>query len=86
METFVDRHYQHQIDHLTTHPGPDGLLYLGVGLTDSHREGADGKGGKQLQINAQNCLHCKTCSIKMVDEYIEWRTPEGNGGPKYNLM
>lgn len=46
----------------------------------------DGKGGKQLQINAQNCLHCKTCSIKMVDEYIEWRTPEGNGGPKYNIM
>jgi electron-transferring-flavoprotein dehydrogenase len=39
-------------------------------------------GGKKLQINAQNCLHCKTCSIKMIDEYIEWKTPEGNGGPK----
>jgi electron-transferring-flavoprotein dehydrogenase len=39
-------------------------------------------GEKKLQINAQNCLHCKTCSIKMVDEYIEWKTPEGQGGPK----
>ena len=39
-------------------------------------------GEKKLQINAQNCLHCKTCSIKMVDEYIEWTVPEGNGGPK----
>lgn len=39
-------------------------------------------GGKKLQINAQNCLHCKTCSIKMVDEYIEWKTPEGRGGPQ----
>lgn len=39
-------------------------------------------GGKRLQINSQNCLHCKTCSIKMVDEYIEWKTPEGKGGPQ----
>lgn len=36
---------------------------------------------KKLQINAQNCLHCKTCSIKMVEEYIEWTVPEGSGGP-----
>lgn len=43
---------------------------------------ADENGKKRLQINAQNCLHCKTCSIKMIDEYIEWRVPEGNGGPK----
>ena len=35
----------------------------------------DENGNKKLQINAQNCLHCKTCSIKMIDEYIEWRTP-----------
>ena len=38
------------------------------------------------QINAQNCVHCKCCSIKMVDEYIDWNVPEGGGGPKYNLM
>lgn len=38
-------------------------------------------GEPQLQINAQNCLHCKTCSIKMIGEYIDWTVPEGGGGP-----
>lgn len=36
-----------------------------------------------LEINAQNCLHCKACSIKMPSEYIDWTVPEGGGGPKY---
>ena len=35
----------------------------------------------KLQINAQNCLHCKCCSIKTPNEYIEWNVPEGGGGP-----
>lgn len=35
----------------------------------------------KLNINAQNCIHCKTCDIKTPGEYIEWNTPEGNGGP-----
>ena len=34
-----------------------------------------------LIINAQNCIHCKTCDIKTPGEYIEWTTPEGSGGP-----
>jgi electron-transferring-flavoprotein dehydrogenase len=38
-------------------------------------------GEKTLQINAQNCIHCKTCSIKMVDEYIDWNVPQGAEGP-----
>lgn len=38
-------------------------------------------GQKKLQINAQNCLHCKCCSIKMPEEYIKWTVPEGGGGP-----
>lgn len=41
------------------------------------------EGEKQLQINAQNCVHCKACSIKMVDEYIDWQVPEGGQGPNY---
>lgn len=41
---------------------------------------------KILQINAQNCLHCKCCSIKMIDEYIEWTVPEGGDGPKYSIL
>jgi len=40
----------------------------------------------RLQINAQNCLHCKTCSIKTPEEYIKWTVPEGGGGPAYSGM
>ena len=39
--------------------------------------------GVRFQINAQNCVHCKTCDIKAPEQDIEWRTPEGGGGPKY---
>jgi len=40
-------------------------------------------GGKRLQINAQNCVHCKTCSIKDPTQNIVWVTPQGGGGPLY---
>jgi electron-transferring-flavoprotein dehydrogenase len=43
-------------------------------------------GNKQLQINAQNCLHCKTCDIKDPSQNITWRAPEGFGGPNYPNM
>jgi len=42
--------------------------------------------GKNLQINAQNCIHCKCCSIKAPKEFIEWTVPEGGGGPQYSGM
>jgi len=38
---------------------------------------------KRLQINAQNCVHCKTCDIKDPTQNIVWVTPEGGGGPNY---
>ncbi|WFD36898.1 electron-transferring-flavoprotein dehydrogenase [Malassezia cuniculi] len=41
--------------------------------------------GKKLVINSQNCIHCKTCSIKTPDQTIVWTVPEGGGGPKYSL-
>lgn len=41
---------------------------------------------KKLVINAQNCVHCKCCSIKMPKEYIHWTVPEGGGGPQYQVM
>ena len=41
---------------------------------------------KALQINAQNCVHCKTCDIKDPTQNIEWVTPEGGGGPNYAGM
>ena len=41
------------------------------------------EGNPKLQINAQNCVHCKTCDIKDPTQNIDWATPEGGGGPAY---
>ncbi len=41
------------------------------------------EGRPRLQINAQNCVHCKTCDIKDPGQNIDWCTPEGGGGPNY---
>ncbi len=46
----------------------------------------DGAGAPRLQINAQNCVHCKTCDIKDPTQNIVWVTPEGGGGPNYPNM
>ncbi len=43
-------------------------------------------GNPRLQINAQNCVHCKTCDIKDPTQNINWVTPEGGGGPNYPNM
>jgi len=43
-------------------------------------------GEERLQINAQNCVHCKTCDIKDPTQNIVWVTPEGGGGPNYSSM
>jgi electron-transferring-flavoprotein dehydrogenase len=47
---------------------------------------AEGAVGKRLQINAQNCVHCKTCDIKDPEQNIDWVCPEGGGGPNYPNM
>ncbi|GBN40270.1 Electron transfer flavoprotein-ubiquinone oxidoreductase, mitochondrial, partial [Araneus ventricosus] len=46
----------------------------------------ENEGNMRLQINAQNCIHCKTCDIKDPSQNINWVTPEGGGGPAYNGM
>ena len=43
-------------------------------------------GGQRLQINAQNCVHCKTCDIKDPTQNIVWVVPQGGGGPNYPNM
>ncbi len=43
-------------------------------------------GEPKLQINAQNCVHCKTCDIKDPTQNINWQVPEGGGGPNYPAM
>jgi electron-transferring-flavoprotein dehydrogenase len=47
---------------------------------------ADGAGGKRLQINAANCVHCKACDIKDPYQIITWTTPEGGSGPNYQSL
>ena len=49
-------------------------VYEAVGVED---------GAPRLQINAQNCVHCKTCDIKDPCQNIDWAVPEGSGGPNY---
>ena len=46
----------------------------------------DDRGKHRFQINAQNCVHCKTCDIKDPTQNINWVTPEGGGGPTYPNM
>jgi electron-transferring-flavoprotein dehydrogenase len=46
-------------------------------------EAVDTDTAPRLQINAQNCVHCKTCDIKDPDQNIDWCPPEGGGGPNY---
>ena len=50
------------------------------------RMGARRAGQPRFVINAQNCVHCKTCDIKDPNQNITWVPPEGGGGPKYSSM
>ena len=58
--------------------------YCPAGVYEIVRDG-DG-GNPRLQINAQNCVHCKTCDIKDPTQNINWVAPEGGGGPVYTNM
>ncbi len=58
--------------------------YCPAGVYEIVRD-ADGT-NPRLQINAQNCVHCKTCDIKDPTQNINWVTPEGGGGPVYTNM
>jgi electron-transferring-flavoprotein dehydrogenase len=47
----------------------------------------DGAGGRKLQINSSNCVHCKACDIKEpYTDQITWVTPEGGSGPNYQSL
>jgi electron-transferring-flavoprotein dehydrogenase len=58
--------------------------YCPAGVYEIVDDGAQGE--PRLQINAANCLHCKTCDIKDPLQNIVWRPPEGGGGPNYPNM
>ena len=59
-------------------------VYLRAGVYE-YVDTEDG-GAKRLQINAQNCIHCKTCDIKDPSQNINWVTPQGGEGPAYDGM
>ena len=59
-------------------------LYCPAGVYEILRD--DDGANPRLQINAQNCLHCKTCDIKDPADNIRWTVPEGGGGPNYPNM
>ena len=88
-------HEEHQPAHLTLkdasvpvginlaiYAGPE-ARYCPAGVYEYVKNPDD---SDRLQINAQNCVHCKTCDIKDPTQNIVWVTPEGGGGPNYSGM
>ncbi len=84
-------HDEHQRGHLVLRRPDDAIAY-NLKLFNSPEtrycpagvyEIVTENGVPRLQINAQNCVHCKTCDIKDPGQNIDWTTPEGGGGPRY---
>ncbi|KAG9065417.1 hypothetical protein KI688_002742 [Linnemannia hyalina] len=68
---------------LKIYDGPEGR-FCPAGVYEFVEDESGPAGAKRLQINSQNCIHCKTCDIKDPSQNIDWTVPEGGGGPQYS--
>ncbi len=71
---------------ITVYDGPE-QRFCPAGVYEYTEATSEGDAStRDLVINAQNCVHCKCCSIKTPNQYINWTVPEGGGGPAYTNM